>query len=369
MPTWRERRESRKEIRSANQQTSIKGQYNQMMNQMPSVLKNNPFSKPTPLKVSKPPEGAISSFMNYQQSPSMQAARDTIQFDKFVKWSESKKILADETSRVMTVRNKLGDLANKAGSEMMSAKELGFSDAQINYLDYQGGASGRSACNSYSCRMMNLAGVTTSKFGDPVDRGFMDKEGRWGKHKILEPGSPMGIVPGNVNFDKHAIDLGWEIQPKYTIADQKGDLMRAGYYSDWSSTPVTHHSAISAGKLEGGGANVVYNTGNILKGVKYGHDYYTNPARYTGKSSEIGVMRYVGDIPEYTKQFKTLGGNLNIPELPKIRAAKINIESTKPESLTYEPTQEEMLSALSYGQKNPKRYSKKLKRQANKFTL
>jgi hypothetical protein len=86
------------------------------------------------------------------------------------------------------------------------------------------------------------------------------------------------------------------------------------------------------------------------------------------------VARYVGDMREYEKQFQNLGGKENAPALPTFKAktrgpAEIKSESRAKLSTLPKPTEEEMLSALSVGQKNSKRYAKKLKRQANKFTL
>jgi hypothetical protein len=371
MPTWRERRQSRKENKSTNQQANIEKQYNQMTDSFQQILTNSPFAKPKPN--TQAPVGAVSSFMKQElvdHKEAIAAANWSTKFNKRTNWEESKKKLADETSRVMTVRRNMGKLADKAAREGMAVEEF-MSTAQSNYLagsDEQNPF--RNSCNSLSCGIMSMSGVTTSKSGNPVDRRFMDKEGKWGANKILQPGSKMGIVPGNLNFDKYAKDLGWQIQPEGTIANQPGDLARMGYYSEYG----TDHSSISAGKLEGGGANLVYNQGDINRGIKYGDSYYTRPEAYAiGDDRKIGVMRYVGDIPEYTKQFTSLGGNLNVPENPGVRsrsAVKITTESAKPELQTLpKPTQEEMLSALAAGHKNPKRYSKKLKRQANKFTL
>jgi hypothetical protein len=365
MSRLREKMQARKAARQERQSAGIQQQYGQMTDAYSKILSpksSEELPKPKPTNV-------ISDFMKFQNSPSVQKAREEMEWregmDTRMEYDLSKRQLTKEEERVMEARKRLGKEAEKAASGGMGLEELGASKAQLKALHGY-------ACNSYSCQMMQNAAMTTSKSGNPVNTGFVNKEGRWGDK--LDPGEKMRIMPKNIRFDKYAKDLGWQIQPEGTIANQPGDLMRDGY---WTTGPGgephwTHHSAVSIGELEGGGANVVYNPGNEYEGVKYGDEYYTKPEAYK-KGEGIGVMRYVGDIPEYTKQFQALGGYENAPKTPRMPtkdAVKIKTEDVKPELQTLpKPTQEEMLSALAVGRKNPNRYKRKLKRQANKFTL
>jgi hypothetical protein len=378
MSRLRERRQAKKIAKQERQSAGIQQQYGQMTDAYSKVL--SPKSSEEPPKPKS--TNIISDFMKNQQSAHVTAQEISEneayekQEGKVIDWRNKRDQLNTETTRVMDARERLGNLAEKAARENASASSLGLSDKQISQFDKEG-----YSCSTYACQLMANANLTTSKFGNPVNTGFVNKEGKWGDK--LNPGEKMRILPENKRFDANMKDLGWEMQPEGTVPNQKGDLLRGSYYDKgerfWHGTD---HAGISAGEKEGGDANIVYNTGYIEQGVKYGDDYYTDKESYnTDKNSGSkyggeghGVARYVGDMREYEKQFQNLGGKENAPALPTFKAktrgpAEIKSESRAKLSTLPKPTEEEMLSALSVGQKNSKRYAKKLKRQANKFTL
>ena len=187
-------------------------------------------------------------------------------------------------------------------------------------------------------------------------------------------------MPGNQWFDQQHKDnpySSWQLQERGTIP-QEGDLARMGFYDKWGSRKPelgysgTRHSMISLGESESGGANVVYNMGDSSGGMKYGTSSLTRPKAWS-KKGNMAVMRYVGNVPRYKEQFQALGGYENAPPVPRIPTKdaviiKSDLPKAKLQTLP-KPPEEEMLSALSSGQNNPKRYKRKLKRQANKFTL
>ena len=382
MSRLREKMQARKAARQERQSAGIQQQYSQMTDAYSKVL-----SPKSSEELPKPkPTNTISDFMSYQNSPSVQKAREEIEWqegmDTRMEYDLSKRKLEKEEELVKTKRQELADLARRAVEEGLTIGDLGASDEEVAWLQDQSGDDYRNACHSYSTACMSQIGMKSNKESAAYSTRWINKEGKWGTEgSIVKPGGIQKIMPDNQAFDQlHKDDpySSWQLQARGTIPNQPGDLARATFYNKHHSRKPelgysgTQHSMISLGEKEGGGANVVYNIGDSYAGMKYGDDYYTKPEAYS-KEGDHAVMRYVGNTPRYKEEFQALGGYENAPSAPRMPtkdAVKIKTEGVKPELQTLpKPTQEEMLSALAAGHKNPNRYKRKLKRQTNKFTL
>jgi len=381
MSRLREKMQARKAARQERQSAGIQQQYGQMTDAYSKILSSK-SSEELPKPISTNVTSDFSKFLN---SPSIQKAREEKEWregmDTRHKYDLSKRKLEKEEELVKTKRQELANIARRAVEEGLTLKDLGASDEEVAWLNTQSTSFKepyRNACHSYSTACMSQIQMKSSESQEPYSTHWINKEGKWGtEDQYIKSGGEQKIVPGNQWFDQQHKDnpySSWQLTERGTIANQPGDLARAGFYKEGRKPGYsgTHHSMISLGEKEDGGANVVYNVGDEYEGMKFGDDYYTNPKAYSKKGT-MAVMRYVGNVPRYTEQFQALGGYENAPTTPKMPtkdAVKIKTEGVKPELRTLpKPTQEEMLSALATGKKNPNRYKRKLKRQANKFTL
>ena len=382
MSRLREKMQARKAARKERQSAGIQQQYGQMTDAYSKILSSK-SSEELPKPISTNVTSDFSKFLN---SPGMQKAREEIEWregmDTRMEYDLSKRKLEKEEELVKTKRQELANIARKVVDENLTIGDLGASPEQVAWLQDQSGDDYRNACHSYSTACMSQIQMKSSESQEPYSTHWINKEGKWGtKDQYIKSGGEQKIVPGNQWFDQQHKDnpySSWQLQPRGTIANQPGDLARMGFYDKWGSRKPelgysgTHHSMISLGESESGGANVVYNTGDSSGGMKYGAKKFTRPQAWS-KKENMGVMRYVGNVPRYTEQFQALGGYENAPTTPRMPtkdAVKIKTEDVKPELQTLpKPTEEEMLSALAAGHKNPNRYKRKLKRQANKFTL
>jgi len=143
------------------------------------------------------------------------------------------------------------------------------------------------------------------------------------KKQQITGGMEMPIIPGNEVFDKNAEALGFTLQPVGTHPSQSGDLIRVNYDLEEApettiyrgelteNTPKdlvpisgTYHAALTGDEGQG-----YYNSGIISEGIKQSN-WWSKPESFDQVPSEEGykdtdrVMRYTGNIPKYTKEYR-----------------------------------------------------------------
>ena len=282
-------------------------------------------------------------YIDSQGNPTDQGFVDNTDWAAADKWMAAKQALEAEKERAAALRTKLGDEAKYHGMNMSSREEAGIPQRTADWIESIGGF----ACNTYSCQMMRNVGMTTAD------------------------GSQMPILPGNASFNSRAASLGWELQPKGTLPNQKGDLVRGGMYDQSSGiSNGSQHSMISAGldaTDDTGRTDLYNNTGDVDDGYSPSSTYKMEGGdRQDYYTTDSGVMRYVGNTPALQKEFDALGPKPKVDlQLNKRAAAPIQIEGiqpTVPQSIEIDP--EEQL-ALQSAVENPKKFRRQNRRLDN----
>lgn len=195
--------------------------------------------------------------------------------------------LDTEISEVDDIRNTIAKNARALGDAGAKHGEVGISDRTAAWVDEHG-----FGCNTYSCQIMRDSGVT-------IPQGTKDftMNGR-----TYTAGDKLPIIPGNAQFNSYAENLGFELQPKGTLPDDEGDLVRGHMYNQGPGGAFSgsQHSLLSAGYGDDEIIDLYNNSGAVYSGYKPSKfrsddvDYYTD---------DSGVMKYVRDIPAFTSAY------------------------------------------------------------------
>jgi|TARA_B110000879_G_scaffold90154_1_gene123875 hypothetical protein len=224
-----------------------------------------------------------------------------------------------ERTRVDNVRSKVGEVLKENRNFQDNAKNL------VPEKDYEFVQEVGSGCNTFSCAVLREAGATVPEDSDfNIYKGFLNSEGdaKYKKQQITG-GMEMPIIPGNEVFDKNAEALGFTLQPAGTHPSQSGDLIRVNYDLEEApettiyrgelteNTPEdlvpisgTYHAALTGDEGQG-----YYNSGIISEGIKQ-NNWWSKPENFDQVPSEAGykdtdrVMRYTGNTPKYTKEYR-----------------------------------------------------------------
>ena len=224
-----------------------------------------------------------------------------------------------ERTRVDKVRSKVGEVLKENLNSQNNRKNL------VPEEDYGFVQKVGSGCNTFSCAVLREAGATVPEDSDfNIYKGFLNSEGdaKYKKQQITG-GMEMPIIPGNEVFDKNAEALGFTLQPVGTHPSQSGDLIRVNYDLEEApettiyrgelteNTPKdlvpisgTYHAALTGDEGQG-----YYNSGIISEGIKQSN-WWSKPESFDQVPSEEGykdtdrVMRYTGNIPKYTKEYR-----------------------------------------------------------------
>jgi len=224
-----------------------------------------------------------------------------------------------ERTRVDNVRSKVGEVLKENLNGQNNSKNL------VPEEDYEFVQEVGSGCNTFSCAVLREAGATVPEDSDfNIYKGFLNSEGdaKYKKQQITG-GMEMPIIPGNEVFDKNAEALGFTLQPVGTQPNQTGDLIRVNYDLEEApettiyrgeltkNTPKdlvpisgTYHAALTGDEGQG-----YYNSGIISEGIKQ-NNWWSKPENFDQAPSEAGyndtdrVMRYTGNTPKYTKEYR-----------------------------------------------------------------
>ena len=224
-----------------------------------------------------------------------------------------------ERTRVENVRSKVGEVLKENLNSRDNSKNL------VPEKDYEFVQKVGSGCNTLSCAVLREAGATVPEDSDfNIYKGFLTSEGepKYKKQQITG-GMEMPIIPGNEVFDKYAEALGFTLQPVGTHPSQTGDLIRVNYDLEEApettiyrgeltkNTPKdlvpvsgTYHAALTGDEGQG-----YYNSGIISEGIKQSN-WWSKPESFDQVPSEEGykdtdrVMRYTGNTPKYTKEYR-----------------------------------------------------------------
>jgi len=231
-----------------------------------------------------------------------------------------------ERTRVDNVRSKVGEVLKENLNDEWNTKNL------VPEKDYEFVQEVGSGCNTFSCAVLREAGATVPEDSDfNIYKGFLNSEGKAKyKKQQITGGMKMPIIPGNEVFDKNAEALGFTLQPVGTHPSQTGDLIRVNYDLEEApettiyrgelteNTPKdlvpisgTYHAALTGDEGQG-----YYNSGEIREGIKQ-NNWWSKPENFDQVPSEAGykdtdrVMRYTGNIPKYTKEYRDADNKLS----------------------------------------------------------
>jgi hypothetical protein len=233
----------------------------------------------------------MSAFDNYANSSSL--------------YGQARRAFDLEQKRINKVRSNIGSMAREHAEQGSRYSDVGISDNMANWIDREG-----FSCNAYSCGIMQGAGATIPEDSEPMKIGG----------RVYNPGDKIPIIPGNGKFNSKAKDLGFELQPKGTLPDEKGDLIRGHMYSvGTAGDSGSYHSVLSGGRDKDTGEIDVYNnSGEVYDGYKHSR-FTTDDKDYYTKDS--GVMRYVGNLPQRREAFEKTKEDfkkLNMPKAPTL---------------------------------------------------
>ena len=208
-----------------------------------------------------------------------------------IKYEQALAILEAEVAAVNQIRGDIANEAKRHGDARSNLKEVGLSNATYNWLDTlhdDDFENDRWACNSASCQIMKNAGVTV-----PMTQKPFKINGR-----TYNPGDKMPIISGNDQFKGKVLNqFGFQMEPKGTLPNQGGDLVRGHIYSDNSGRSGAQHSV-----LVGSNGQLYANSGDVRSG--YEPSWFGKGEDEDYWSNDSGVARYVRDIPTFTSNME-----------------------------------------------------------------